>query len=66
MASRIKVTILDQMDMAIDSLNLWSDSKTALNYLRNTKKPISDLHYETMQQNPRHQSRRLEIQPLQN
>ena len=37
MASRIKVTILDQMGMAIDSVFLWSDSKTSLNYLRNTK-----------------------------
>ena len=37
MASRIKVTILDQMDIAIDSAFLWSGSKTVLNYLRNTK-----------------------------
>ena len=37
MASRIKVTILDQMDMAVDSVFLWSDSKTVLNYLRNKK-----------------------------
>ena len=40
MVSRIKVTILDQMDIAIDSVFLWSDSKTVLNYLRylrNTK-----------------------------
>ena len=36
-ASRIKVTILDQMDMPIDSVFLWSDSKTVLNYLRNGK-----------------------------
>ena len=40
-ASRIKVTILDQMDMPIDSVFLWSDSKTVLNYLRNGK-PIPD------------------------
>ena len=37
MASRINVTILDQMDMGIDSVFLWSDSETVLNYLRNTK-----------------------------
>ena len=37
MALRIKVTILDQMDMTIVSVFLWSDSKTVLNYLRNTK-----------------------------
>ena len=37
MASRIKVTILDQMDMAIDSVFLWSDSKNVLIYLRNKK-----------------------------
>ena len=37
MASRIKVTVLDQMDIAIGSAFLWSGSKTILNYLRNTK-----------------------------
>ena len=37
MASRIEVKILDQMDMAIGSVLLWSDLKTVLNYLRNTK-----------------------------
>ena len=36
-ASRIKLTILDQMVMATDSVLLWSDLKTVLNYLRNTK-----------------------------
>ena len=36
-ASRIKITVLDQMDMAIDGVFLWSDSKTVLNHLRNTK-----------------------------
>ena len=37
MASRIKVAILEQIDMANDSVFLWSDSKIVLNYLWNTK-----------------------------
>ena len=43
MALRIKVTILDQMDMAINSVFLWSDCfklcfmVTVLNYLRNAE-----------------------------
>ena len=38
MASRIKLTILDHIIMAIDSvLFLWSDSKIVLNYLQNAK-----------------------------
>ena len=37
MASRSKVTIFDQMDTALDSVFLWSDSKTVLNYLQYAK-----------------------------
>ena len=33
MGSRIKVAILEQIDMANDSVFLWSDSKIVLNYL---------------------------------
>ena len=40
-ASRIKVTILDQMDMPIDSVFLWSDSKTVL-IIYEMQKPIPD------------------------
>ena len=50
MSSRIKVTILDQIDIAIDSAFLWSDPKTVLNYLRNIKNSFGPYH-ATMQQN---------------
>ena len=37
MASRIRVTTLVQIHIAINSVFLWSESKTVLYYLRNTK-----------------------------
>ena len=35
-ASRIKVTVLEEMNINIDSTFMWSDSTTVLNYIRNT------------------------------
>ena len=35
LASRIKVTVTQEMDIHMDNIYLWSDSKTVLNYLRN-------------------------------
>ena len=35
LASRIKLTVTQEMDIHIDNIYLWSDSKTVLNYLRN-------------------------------
>ena len=36
LASRIKLTVSQEMDIHIDNIYLWSDSKTVLIYLRNT------------------------------
>ena len=35
LASRIKPAVTQEMDIHIDNIYLWSDSKTVLNYLRN-------------------------------
>ena len=35
LASRIKLTVTQEMEIHIDNIYLWSDSKTVLNYLRN-------------------------------
>ena len=35
LASRIKLTVTQEMDIHMDNIYLWSDSKTVLNYLRN-------------------------------
>ena len=36
LASRIKLTVTQEMEIHIDNIYLWSDSKTVLNYLRNS------------------------------
>ena len=35
LASRIKLTVTQEMNIHMDNIYLWSDSKTVLNYLRN-------------------------------
>ena len=35
LASRIKLTVTQEMEIHIDNIYLWSDSKTVLNYFRN-------------------------------
>ena len=65
MASRIKVAIVDQMDMAIDSVFLWPDSLNCFKLVMKYKNQFWTIHCATMQRNSsQHERRRLEIYPL--
>ena len=44
LASKIKLTVTLEMDIHIDSIYLWSDSKTVSNYLHNINTKIRDLN----------------------